>query len=516
MVRWRDLPNKHQLFILALCRLSEPLSNTCLLPYIYYLIRSTTTSDPQSADNGEASRVSELSGILVAAFPLAQFATSILWGRLSDSYGRKSTIVLGLLVSAVSNLAFGLSRTFSALLFWRILAGLANGNVGVMRTMTAEIVKERKYQTRAFLLLPLIFNSGMVAALALGGSLADPVVNIPWLFGAEGLLNLSGNPAGVSWALKYPYALPALFNAAVLGTSLITATLGLRETLESLEHTPDAGSAIGRSLHHYAHRLLFRSKPEYSTIPLDETCELPLSSDVKTPLSEPSATVTRPSLLSSGVIWTPATLAALVSFGLLPLHNSAYMHILPVYLSTPSSSYMASSLVSFTGGLGLRSPSIGLYLSLLGIGGITLQLFIYPLLQARIGTLSVFRIALFIFPATYALTPFLSLLAEGSWARPPTVALVVWSQIMARTLAIPSTVILLTESVEQKSVLGTVHGAGNMLASLARAVGPAVGGSVFAWGLKHGVVGAAWWTWLMVVAVVALAASYLMKGKEDE
>lgn len=81
---------------------------------------------------------------------------------------------------------------------------------------------------------------------------------------------------------------------------------------------------------------------------------------------------------------------------------------------------------------------------------------------------------------------------------------------MARTLAIPSTVILLTNSVEQRSVLGTVHGAGNMLSSLARAVGPALGGWVFAWGIEHGVVGAAWWFWLMIVAAGALGASYLM------
>ena len=204
-VRWLDLPNKDQLFILALCRLSEPLSNTCLLPYIYYLIRSTTSPDSQSSNAGEDSSISKLSGVLIAAFPLAQFATSILWGRLSDSYGRKSIILLGLFVSVFSNLAFGLSRTFGSLLFWRIFSGLASGNVGVMRTMTAEIVKEKKYQTRAFLLLPLIFNLGMVAALALGGCLADPAINISWLFGTQGLFNFSSNPGGVAWAIQYPY-----------------------------------------------------------------------------------------------------------------------------------------------------------------------------------------------------------------------------------------------------------------------------------------------------------------------
>lgn len=95
------------------------------------------------------------------------------------------------------------------------------------------------------------------------------------------------------------------------------------------------------------------------------------------------------------------------------------------------------------------------------------------------------------------------------------IAIVAWSQIMARTLAIPSTVILLTDSAPSKSALSTVHGAGNMLASLARAIGPAVGGWVFASGMSWDVIGAVWWFYLTVVAICALAWSYTMKKNED-
>jgi MFS family permease len=190
-----SLPNKSQLF-LALCRFSEPLLNTCLLSYIYYLVISTIQNrDEDSA----APEISRLSGLLVAAFPLAQFATSMLWGRLSDIYCRKFIIIIGSLVSVIANMAFGFSRSVEALFFWRILARLGNGNTGVMRTMTAEIVKERKYQTRAFLILSLVFNSGMVAGLALGGCLADPVVNMAWLFGPNGLFNVNKSNGGVAW-----------------------------------------------------------------------------------------------------------------------------------------------------------------------------------------------------------------------------------------------------------------------------------------------------------------------------
>lgn len=512
VITWMSLPNKTQLFLLALCRLSEPLSNTCLLPYIYYLTKSVIENgDDPSAD----AKISRLSGLLVAAFPLAQFATSMLWGRWSDIYGRKSIITIGLLASVIGNMAFGFSRSIGALFFWRILAGVGNGNTGVMRTMTAEIVKERKYQTRAFLVLPLVFNSGMVAGLALGGCLADPVVNMAWLFGPEGLFNVTRNADGVAWALKYPYALPAMSNGVALGISLLLAGFGLRETLPGKEDDRDYGILIGqwftRRFRQFFHRKgSHLGSTEYTAIKLEEFPPTHSDDTVIVTLPKP-----RPNPPFRN-IWTRDVLVTLVSFGLLPLHNSAFMHIFPIFLSAPTSPNTSPTLFSFTGGLGLQSPSVGLWLALFGMCGIFLQLFIYPRMQARLGTLGCFRVSLFMFPLAYLLAPYLALLPQEGVARWGGIAVVLWAQVMARTIAIPSTVILLTESAPNKGVLGTVHGAGNMLSSLARAVGTAVGGVVLAWGLERGIVGLVWWAYLAAIAFVALGWSYTMRrGKED-
>ena len=38
------------------------------------------------------------------------------WGRLSDRIGRKPVILIGLLGTTISMLAFGLSRTFASLI----------------------------------------------------------------------------------------------------------------------------------------------------------------------------------------------------------------------------------------------------------------------------------------------------------------------------------------------------------------------------------------------------------------
>ncbi|RYO82764.1 hypothetical protein DL764_009557 [Monosporascus ibericus] len=510
-VRWRDLPNKDQLFIIALCRLSAPLSNVCLLPYVFYLVRSVLSPSEDGTPDDDAGRIAQYSGLLVAAFPLAQFTLSLSWGRLSDRYGRRLSIIGGLCVSILANIGFGLSRSIGALLFWRALAGFGNANVGLMRTATAETVKERKYYTKAFLITPLVFKPGMVVTLALSGYLAEPVKNLPWLFGPHGIWNTTENSKGVEWALQYPYALPPFMTAVILGIPWILAVLGLKETLPGRESYSDIGLRVGAAIFRFIKHLSPSDKKHgYTVVGTEEETSSEGAESYDEKLEPVAVIEEKQDSLAFRKVWTRKAVCSLVSFGLLPLHNSAFMHIFPVYLSSPEADNNDSTLFAFTGGLGLGSASVGLWLSVFGVCGILLQLFIYPRLQARLGARGVFRIALFVFPITYAAVPYLSLITDGSSLRWFILGLVACSQIMARTIAIPSTVILLTQAAPSKKVLGTIHGGGHMLASLARAVGPALGGYVFAVGVQHGVVGLVWWFYLFTIAVCALAWSYFM------
>jgi hypothetical protein len=162
-VTWLSLPRKDQLAVLTLARLSEPLTQTSLGSYIFYQLRSFDPSLPDST-------IAYQAGILHAAFPGAQFLTAIAWGRFADAEygGRKRAISIGLLGTMVSIIGFGFSHNFLTALFFRCLGGVLNGNVGVMRTMISEIIKEKKYQSRAFLLLPMTFNIGVIIGPILG------------------------------------------------------------------------------------------------------------------------------------------------------------------------------------------------------------------------------------------------------------------------------------------------------------------------------------------------------------
>ena len=152
-VTWMSLPRKGQLGLLGLCRVFDFLQIASLQAYMFYQLKSF---DPELSD----ASVSTQAGILQGAFTAAQFATAIPWGRIADTPwgGRKFVLLVGLLGTGVSCLGVAFSSSFGQAVFWRSFGGAINGTVGIIRTMIAENIKEKKYQSRAFLILPIGFN----------------------------------------------------------------------------------------------------------------------------------------------------------------------------------------------------------------------------------------------------------------------------------------------------------------------------------------------------------------------
>jgi MFS family permease len=162
--------------------------------------------------------------------------------------------------------------------------------------------------------------------------------------------------------------------------------------------------------------------------------------------------------------------------------------------------------------------SVGLAMALLGVIGILLQLLLYPRLSARLGTLRSWRLSLFWFPVTYLFIPFLSLVPSSTpppsqktgfaiWAA---IAAVLFIQVSARTFALPALTILVNNCTPHPSVLGSVHGLGQSVSSLARTIGPAAGGWLYGLGLSRGFVGGVFWG-LAAVAVTGVAFSFWVR-----
>ena len=65
-----------------------------------------------------------------SVFFLAECSTAVMWGFLSDRFGRRPVLLLGPLGLAFSMLSFGSSTTYALLVISRFCQGLFNGYIG--------------------------------------------------------------------------------------------------------------------------------------------------------------------------------------------------------------------------------------------------------------------------------------------------------------------------------------------------------------------------------------------------
>jgi MFS family permease len=200
------------LFILASVRFAEPISFTSINPYVFFLIASFGIAKED---------VGIYAGILFATFPLAEFATSLFWVRLSNKIGRRPVVLMGLAGCILPTLMFGYSKSVVEAMIWRTLSGLINGNAPVIATACAEMVTYKPYQARAFSVMPVTWSIGSVLGPLLGGSLSDPVEQYPSLFQDDTVLR--------RFFLKHRFSLPSTVNAVLFLITLIVAYFALKE-----------------------------------------------------------------------------------------------------------------------------------------------------------------------------------------------------------------------------------------------------------------------------------------------
>lgn len=136
-----------------------------------------------------------IAGLMTALFGVMQFLAAPLLGDLSDSYGRKKLLTLGVGVLAVAQLLFagGIALASLPLLFVsRIVAGVAGANFSIVQATIADITKPEN-RARNFGLIGGAFGMGFILGPLIGGYIVGLTGNpaLPFLFaGCLGILNL--------------------------------------------------------------------------------------------------------------------------------------------------------------------------------------------------------------------------------------------------------------------------------------------------------------------------------------
>ena len=113
----------------------------------------------------------ETIGRLIASFSIAQLLAAPLWGRMSDRYGRRPALLIGLSASAIAYVVFGFASTVWLLFLSRLVQGAGGGTTGVAQAYVADTV-EPADRARALGWLSAATSAGVMVGPAIGSSAA--------------------------------------------------------------------------------------------------------------------------------------------------------------------------------------------------------------------------------------------------------------------------------------------------------------------------------------------------------
>ncbi len=142
----------------------------------------------------------ELIGALIASFSIAQLLAAPVWGRVSDRYGRRPALLIGLTASAVAYVVFGLADSLWLLFLSRIVQGAGGGTTGVAQAYVADTMEP-----------------------------ADRARALGWLSAATAV-GVTLGPALGSLAAHFGHAAPGLIAAALCVINILFAWRWLPES----------------------------------------------------------------------------------------------------------------------------------------------------------------------------------------------------------------------------------------------------------------------------------------------
>ncbi|MFN2315249.1 MAG: MFS transporter [Gemmatimonadales bacterium] len=182
-------------------------------------------------------------GLLISAFSVAQLLFAPVWGRVSDHYGRRPALLIGLSSAMVAYVVFAFADSLWLLLASRVVQGAGGGTTAVAQAYVADTVEPRG-RARALGWLSAATAVGIMVGPALGSFAAR------WGQAAPGLVAATLCLLNIGFAWRWlPESRPRL----APGSSAPTRTPILRAALMVIRQP---GSPVPRLIWIYAAGML--------------------------------------------------------------------------------------------------------------------------------------------------------------------------------------------------------------------------------------------------------------------
>ncbi|KAI9335685.1 major facilitator superfamily domain-containing protein [Obelidium mucronatum] len=416
-------------------------------------------------------------GFIASAFSLAQFMTSLLWGWVSDRVGRRPVLLIGLLGNAISLLLFGQAHSLQMAIFSRFLCGILNGNIGIAKCVIGEITDSTN-QAFGFSLIGIMWSVGTILGPIMGGCLANPVQQFPWLFGGNEFLT------------RNPYFLPCGVSAVVSLIGFVIGFFFMEETNGKLARA----TAVGMRLATEEESPCGGSSREGSTSCLEIEDSVPQQDPCQTDSSiEPSAAK-----------FGKAALMSIMAYALLAFQNIILDEVFSLWIVTGSED----------GGLGYNSAEVGIVLSIIGALALYMQLITYPQLTRKYAPISLFRTGAVLYLVPYLSYPILSGYLNKTIENKTTIWILLICNLALRqfcnVITYTSIFILINNSASPGN-LGLINGIAQTSAAFVRSIGPALGGIMWAWSINNGL-GFPFNYWFVFLVVSAWGVGLILQS----
>jgi multidrug resistance protein len=147
-------------------------------------------------------------GLILASFFVAQLAAAPLWGRVSDKYGRRPALLIGLAALGLGYLIVGFANSKWMLLIARAVQGAGGGTTGVTQAYVADTVRPQ-----------------------------DRARSLGWLSAGTNVGTMLG-PAIGSFTVRWGQAWPCVIAAVLCGLNLAFAWRWLPESRKAEQTVP--------------------------------------------------------------------------------------------------------------------------------------------------------------------------------------------------------------------------------------------------------------------------------------